>query len=143
MRALAISCSDIESAPHLRDWRWLVPEDHRPLMVGAFGDWIMGAPDGSIWSLELLEGSYGRIAENAEAFNRAKSDPDNLNLWFMAEWVEIAQRQGLVPSADQCLGWKVHPILGGNLEAANIQVFSLSVYQSLMGQLFRQLGQSS
>lgn len=101
----------------------------------------MGAPDGSLWSLELLEGSYCRIAENAEAFNRAKLDPDNLNLWFMAEWVEIADRHGLVPSEGQCLGWKIHPILGGPFEAENIDVFSLKVYQSIMGQMFRRLRQ--
>ena len=108
-------------------------------MIGAFGDWIMGAPDGSFWSLELLEGTYARVADNAEAFNRAKEDPENLNLWFMAEWVQIAERQGLVPEEDECLGWKVHPILGAPIAAENIQVFSLRVYQSLMGQLFRQL----
>jgi len=34
-------------------------------------------------------------------------------------------------------------MLGGKFEADNIQVFSLRVYQSLMGQLFRQLRQSS
>lgn len=143
MRSIATSCSDIDWAPLLQDWRWLVPDDHLPLMVGVFGDWIMGAPDDSLWSLELLEGSYSRIADNAEEFNRAKSNPDNLNLWFMAEWAEIAERHGLVPSGDQCLGWKVHPMLGGKFEADNIQLFSLRVYQSLMGQLFRQLRQSS
>lgn len=143
MRSLATSCSDIDCRPLLENWRWLVPDDHRPLMVGVFGDWIMGAPDGSLWCLELLEGSYSRIADDAEVFNRAKSNPDNLNLWFMAEWAEIAERHGLVPSTDQCLGWKVHPMLGGKFEADNIQVFSLRVYQSLMGQLFRQLRQAS
>lgn len=143
MRALALSCADIDCALLLKDWNWLVPDGHRPLMIGAFGDWIMGAPDSSLWSLELLEGTYTRIAENPEAFNHAKLDPDNLNLWFMAEWVEIADRHGLVPSADECLGWKIHPILGGPFEAKNIEVFALIVYQSIMGQMFRQLHQAS
>jgi hypothetical protein len=138
VRDLAISCSDIDCEQLLQEWRWLVPEDHHPLMIGAFGGWIMGAPDGSIWSLELLEGTYSRIADNADAFNRAKASPENLNLWFMAEWVEIAERHGLVPQADECLGWRVHPIFGAPISAENIQVFSLRVYQSLMGQLFRQ-----
>jgi len=125
MRDLALLCSDIDCPSLLQEWRWLVPDTHRPLMIGAFGDWIMGAPDGSFWSLELLEGTYARVADNAEAFNRAKEDPENLNLWFMAEWVQIAERQGLVPEEDECLGWKVHPILGAPIAAENIQVFSL------------------
>lgn len=138
VRDLAISCSNLEWRPLLQEWRWLVPEDHNPLLIGAFGDWIIGAPDGSLWSLELLEGTYSRIADNADAFNQAKADPENLKLWFMAEWVEIAERRGLVPKADECLGWKVHPMLGAPISPDNIQVFSLRVYQSLMGQLFRQ-----
>ena len=40
----------------------------------------------------------------------------------------------------QCLGWKVHPIIGGALDKTNLQLFSVHMYQSLMGQLFRQLG---
>lgn len=138
MRDLALPCSDIDCLPLLHEWRWLVPDDHNPLMIGAFGDWIIGAPDGSLWSLELLEGTYSQIAEDVEAFNRAKADPENLNLWFMAEWVEIAQRRDLVPKADECLGWKVHPMLGAPIDPENIKVFSLRVYQSLMGQFFRQ-----
>ncbi|MBL0914005.1 MAG: DUF1851 domain-containing protein [Sphingopyxis sp.] len=139
MRDLAIPCPDLDWQPLLEEWRWLVPHDHVPLLIGAFGDWIIAAPDGSIWSLELLEGSYSQIAESAEAFDRAKANADNLSTWFMADWVEIADRHGLVPSSDQCLGWKVHPILGGQFSVENIQIFSLRVYQSLMGQLFRQM----
>ncbi|MEO7690906.1 MAG: T6SS immunity protein Tdi1 domain-containing protein [Sphingomonas sp.] len=139
MRDLVISCSNIDWHPLLHDWRWLVPSDDTALFLGAFGDWVCGAPDGSIWSLELLEGTYSRIAGSAEEYNLAKASPDNLNLWFMAEWVEIAERHGLVPGMEECLGWKLHPIFGGSFSVENIQVFSLVVYQSLMGQLFRQI----
>ena len=141
VRDLAISCSDIEWQPLLEEWRWLVPAGHQPLLIGAFGDWIIGAPDGSLWSLELLEGSFSLIADNADAFNRAKSIPENLNRWFMAEWVEIAERNGLIPKADECLGWKIHPMFGAPILPQNIQIFSLRVYQPLMGQLFRQTRQ--
>ena len=141
MRDLVISCSNIDCQPLLSDWRWLVPTEDVPLFLGAFGDWIFGVPDGSLWSLELLEGTYSRIALNADEYNRAKNEADNLNLWFMAEWVEIAERHGIVPGLDECLGWRLHPIFGGSFSVANIQVFSLGVYQSIMGQLFRQMRQ--
>ena len=139
MRDLAISCADVDWPPLLAEWRWLVPSDHTPLLIGAFGDWVIGAPDGSHWSLDLLEGRYTRIAANSAEFNVAKLDEDNRNLWFTADWVVIANEHGLIPKADECLGWKVHPRFGGRFEHENIQVFSLRVYQSLMGQLHRQL----
>lgn len=56
-----------------------------------------------------------------------------------AGWVIIAEGNGLVPGPDQCLGWKLHPLLGGTFDKANLKIFSMRVYQSLMGQMFRQL----
>ncbi|MGH7028524.1 T6SS immunity protein Tdi1 domain-containing protein [Brevundimonas sp.] len=114
-----------------------MPSDHTPLLIGAFGDWIIGAPDGSLWSLDALEGQYKWIAESAAEFNHAKLDEANRNLWFSADWVAIAFEQGLVPNADECLGWKDHPMIGGPFEFENIQIFSLNVYQALMGQLHK------
>lgn len=139
MRDLAIACAELDWKPLLSEWDWLVPPDHTPLLIGAFGDWVIGAPDGAHWCLDLLEGRYTCIAANAVEFNRAKQDEANLNLWFSADWIAIAEGHGLIPAADECLGWKVHPRLGGPFTHDNIQVFSLRVYQSLMGQLHRQL----
>lgn len=139
MRDLAIPCSELDWQPLLTEWRWLVPSDHMPLLIGAFGDWVMCAPDGSHWSLDLLEGRYTRIAANSAEFNLAKRVEENLNLWFTADWVAIASQHGLIPAHDECLGWKVHPRLGGPFGPENIEVFSLRLYQSLMGQLHRQL----
>jgi hypothetical protein len=100
---------------------------------------VFGAPDGSLWLLDLLEGNYLRIAVDASEYNRLKGDPVNLNQWFSAEWVSIAAGNGLVPDESQCLGWKVHPILGAEFSTENIGLFSIRVYHSVLGQLFRQL----
>jgi hypothetical protein len=137
-RDLAISCDRLDCYGLLSQWAWLVPADHTPLMVGAFGDWIVGAPDGSHWVLCLLEGDYRQIARDCAEFNRLKQQPENMESWFKADWVEIAARCGLVPKIDECLGWKIPPILGGEFSVDNIAVFPLRVYQSTQGQLHRQ-----
>ncbi|WP_313101257.1 T6SS immunity protein Tdi1 domain-containing protein [Brevundimonas sp.] len=139
MRDLAIPCQDIDCRPLLVYWTWLLPSDHTPLLIGAFGDWIFGAPDGSHWSLDALEGQYTRIAGSAAEFNQAKLEEANRDRWFTADWVIIAFERGLIPAEGECLGWKVHPMVGGQFAFENIQIFSLSVYQALMGQLHRQL----
>jgi hypothetical protein len=137
-RDLAISCDSIDCNYLLSAWTWLVPAHHTPLMVGAFGDWIFGAPDGSHWTLCLLEGDYRQIARDSAEFNRLKRQPENLDSWFKAGWVAIAARHGLFPKIDECLGWKVPPFLGGAFSVDNIDVFSLRLYQHIQGQLHQQ-----
>ena len=138
-RDLAMPCDGLDCEFLLADWRWQVPEDHHPLLLGAFGDWILGAPDGSLWNLSLLEGDYRQIASSSEEFGRLKDDIANLESWFLADWFALAQERGLVPNLEECLGWKVHPILGAAISVENLEIFPLRVYQRLMGQLFRQV----
>ncbi len=123
----------------LTDWRWVVPDTLTPLFLTALGDWIFGAPDGSLWLLEMLEGSLSSIAANAAEYNRLKSSDEWLDETLLAHWFVIALGKGMAPSTDECIGWKVHPILGGPLDETNLQLFTMKVYQSLMGQLHRQL----
>jgi hypothetical protein len=123
----------------LKPWRWLVPLEATPLFLSVFGDWVLGAPDGSIWALSVLDGSYLQIASTGAEYNRLKSSFEWLDSTFMAGWQEIAHRHGLVPAVDECIGWKVHPALGGPLAKENLKVFSMRVYQYLMGQLHQQV----
>jgi hypothetical protein len=123
----------------LDDWRWLVPAKDTPLWVSAFGDWVFGAPDGSHWVLSTLEGDYKRVARNAAEYNKLARSPEWTSTTLLAEWFPIATGNGLYPGHDECLGWKLHPIIGGAFAVDNLQVFSMLVYQSVTGQLHRQL----
>ncbi len=143
MRGLAISCEGLDYERLLLDWRWLVPPSMTPLMVGIFGDWVFGAPDETIWHLSLLDCRFVQVAMNAEEFNKLKQQDQHRDEWFGAEWADIAIENGLVPKHDECLGWKTAPVLGGAFNVDNIQVFSLFIYQSIQGQIFRQLSHES
>jgi hypothetical protein len=123
----------------LGPWRWLVPSDATPLFISVFGDWVFGAPDGSVWALSVLEGSYSQIASTGAEYNHLKASFEWLDRNFMASWQEIAHRHGLAPSVHECIGWKVHPALGGAISKENLKVFGMRVYQHLMGQLHQQL----
>jgi hypothetical protein len=123
----------------LADWRWIVPDALEPLFITALGDWIFGAPDGSLWLLEMIEGSLGRIAANGAEYNRLKASEEWLNETLMAGWFVVALGNGLAPTENQCIGWKIHPLLGGAFDKANLQLFDMTVYQVIMGQLHRQL----
>jgi len=138
-RDLAISCREFDCEPLLTDWRWLVPSDDTPLMIGIFGDWVFGAPDGSHWHFDLLEGRFHRIADDSNEFDTKKQEDQYRDEWFGANWADIALENGLVPELQECLGWKIAPIIGGPFSLDNIQLFPLSVYQTINGQLHRQL----
>jgi hypothetical protein len=97
----------------IEEWRWLVPDTLTPLFITAFGDWTFGAPDGSLWLLETLEGSLNPIAENSTEYNERKASEAWLDENLMAGWFVIALGDGLAPSSDECIGWKIHPLLGG------------------------------
>jgi hypothetical protein len=122
----------------LDEWRWLVPARDTPLWISAFGDWVFGAPDGSLWMMSTLGGDYQQVAKNSAEYNVLNKSPEWVEM-FLAEWYPIAIGNGLAPGHDECLGWKLHPLIGGAFAVENLQIFSMRVYQSLTGQLHRQL----
>lgn len=142
MRDLAISCASLDCASYLDEWRWLVPDHMEPLMIGVFGDWVFGAPDASHWHLDLLEGRFHKIANDSEDFNVKMEQSFYRNEWFGEDWANIAISSGLVPKQDECIGWKIAPILGGDFNLENIQLFPMSVYQLVTAGLFRHIAEN-
>lgn len=134
-----VPANQYDTASLLSDWNWLVPGTHTPLFIAVLADWVFGSPDGSIWTLSALEGAYTCIASDGAEFNRLNKSGEWLNETFSADWQMLAMGNGLSPSNDECLGWKLHPLLGGKFAISNLQVFSMLVYQSIMGQFHRQL----
>lgn len=141
LRPLMMEASHFRTQDLLTEWRWLVPPSDTPLFVSAFGDWVFGNPNGSLWVLSVLEGSYEQVAKDAAEYNTVNKSAEWSENVFLAGWLPIAAGNGLQPKEHECLGWKVHPLVGGKFEVANLQLFDMVVYQSLMGQLHRQLQQ--
>lgn len=138
-RAFMVPAERYDLSALLSEWTWLVPERDTPLFLTVMVDWVFGSPDGAIWRLSALEGDYVQIAKNAEQYNCMKRSEEWLSEEFCADWQPIAAGSNLLPDEAECLGWRVHPYLGGDMKVGNLQVFSMLVYQSLMGQLHRQL----
>jgi Domain of unknown function (DUF1851) len=138
-RSLLVEANQYETASLLSEWEWLVPNDATPIYLSAMGDWVFGQSNGSLWFLSVLDGAYYQVADNAKTFNELNKSEEWINETFLADWLQIALIKGLTPNLNECLGWKTHPILGGKFEVNNLQIFSMLVYQSIMGQLFRQI----
>ncbi len=119
----------------LPEWTWLVPQESTPIFITAFGDWVFGNPDGSLSALSILEGVYETIAKDSAEYNQLKNSEEWLDEIFIASWYPIAIGNGMQPSETECIGWKIHPMNGGEFSVSNLQVFDMQVYQSLMSQL--------
>jgi hypothetical protein len=138
-RAFMLSAERYDVPRLLHEWHWLLPPHDIALFVTVLGDWIFGAPNGSLWCLSALEGNYTQVAADSAEYNRFKQSPDWMIATFSADWQDIGARRGLIPKDAQCLGWRIHPRIGGAFAPANLQLFDMAVYQSLMGQMHRQL----
>jgi hypothetical protein len=123
----------------LPQWSWIVPPTATPLFISIFGDWVFGNPDGSLSVLSVLEGTYEKVANNAHEYNELNKTPEWCEEVFIAGWYPIALENGICPNEGECIGWQVHPIIGGEFSVSNLKVFSVSVYQALMSQLHSQL----
>ncbi len=119
----------------LPQWFWLVPEDSTPLLITLFGDWLFGNPDGSLSVLSVLEGTFEKVAHNVDHFNELNKSPEWCDEIFISSWLPIALENGVKPKEGECIGWEVHPIIGGEFSVDNLKIFSMVVYQSLMSQL--------
>lgn len=139
---LTIDLSGLNTQELLSEWRWRVSEDYVPIQMTKFGDWFLSDPLGRVHLLELIEGTLQQVAPSVAAYNALKDTREMHDGWFFDGLVFQCVEEGLLLNEGECYGWNVHPVIGGTFEFANIKVYSLSVYQSLMGQIFRQYHQS-
>jgi hypothetical protein len=135
---LALDVSRLDTADLLQHWQWCVPATMRPIQMTKFGDWFLIDTDGSVYFLDLIEGDLTQIASSLAEYNTKKDIPELRSEWFLDGFVFRCHREGPRLRDGECYGWRIHPMTGGKLEFQNIQVFSLSIYQSLMGQILRQ-----
>lgn len=138
-KALTISPETIGSKEMLSEWRWLSPNKINPIWLNTFGDLALETDDWKIFFLDRLEGTFFPLVPSKQSFDEIFNDEQSRSRWLMADWFQICNERGLSLGLGQCYGWKLAPALGGKFEFENIQVFDLTVYQSIMGQIHRQI----
>lgn len=127
--------SEEEIKDMLPQWSWLVPSASTPLLLSVFGDWLLGNSDGSLSVLSVLEGTFEQVAQNSDEYNELNKSSEWCDEIFISSWFPIAMENGISPREGECIGWQIHPIIGGEFSPDNLKIFSMSVYQSLMSQL--------
>jgi hypothetical protein len=136
-RQLVIEVYGLDRDRLLSDWRWLVPNDLRPISLTIFGDWFLEDPRGCIWFLDVVGGKLSQVSMSCASFLAERENPENLSEWYMADFALLCWERGLRPTAGQCLSFKIPPVLSGPIKFENIEVCDLMVHESIMGQIHR------
>jgi hypothetical protein len=122
---------DIEEA--LEEWRWLFPDEVKPLVVTAAGDLFMIAANGVVLFLDTIAGAVVPAADSVEAWEqKLASDPEAVDQWLMPGFIEALREAAPLPHG-HCYSPLIPPIMGGKYEVANWPPTSWQVHFSNSG----------
>ena len=122
----------------LSGWVPPLPSHFQVWCVNRFGDVFAVFDDGSVHMLDVGTGVITRVAESRDDFANKIDLGNNVNNWLMIPLVERCVSAGVVLLPNQCYGYKIPPILGGEYVIANVEPTDLSVHYSLMADICRQ-----
>jgi hypothetical protein len=123
----------------LNDWRWLLGNSMRLLLVSALGDMFLADAEGRIFWLDTGAGQLQQIAGSEKEFKQLMQQKENADQWFIPQLVGDLMDGGMRLGPGQCYSYKKPPVLGGEIEPGNFEPADLSVHFSLLGQLHRKV----
>jgi hypothetical protein len=131
--------SELDVDRILESWGWLIGKRSlTPIAVSKFGDWFLEDSSGQIHYLNILGGELVKVAASRGEFERLSEQQANCDEWFMGELVELLVERGVTLRKGQTYGYKLLPILGGKIDADNIEPTDPVVHQSILAQTLEQ-----
>ena len=122
----------------LSDWAWLIDEDCSPFKMTAFGDLFLQNEKGHICFLDLVSGEMTRVATSETELATLLAKEEYIQEWLMPDLVSLLRERGVNLGERECYGFKIPPVLGGEISAENIEPSDVVVYLSILGQIHRQ-----
>ena len=128
-----------------KDWRallsgWLevLPPSFTLWMVNRFGDLFVVLDDGSVCMLDVGVGSFKRLANSRSHFASLIDVGDNANHWLMIPLVKACVAAGLTLGPNQCYGYDIPPVLGGQYQPGNVSVTDIAGHYAFLADIYRQ-----
>ncbi len=116
---LVVDVSPDVMASLLTEWRWLVGEDKRALLVAASGDVFITDAKGKVSWVETGGGKFTEIASSVAEFETALTQEASQTEWLLAPIIERLCGSGVTLEAGQCYGYRTLPVLGGAYDGDN------------------------
>ncbi|MEU8899013.1 T6SS immunity protein Tdi1 domain-containing protein [Nocardia sp. NPDC048505] len=132
----SFTTEQFESA--LASWEWIGLADKTPLCASIFGDVFFDSADG-LWWLDTLNGELTRPWDNADDLAKDLDTADGMEQYLLASLAAATAETGLVPAENEVYDFAHPPILGGELEVANVQVTDFVASVNIAGQIHQQI----
>ncbi|MFL5245565.1 MAG: DUF1851 domain-containing protein [Gemmataceae bacterium] len=136
---LTVSPEGVDLDGILSEWRWLADESFQPVVITALGDLLLRHDAGRIFWLESGWWRLSEVAPSAEEFKRLMVQPEHADEWFVPQLVHDLLTAGRRLGPGECFGYKVPPILGGEVDLDNFEPTDLQVHFGILGQIHRQV----
>jgi len=123
----------------LSEWKWLVGDGYKPVLMTFLGDAFMKDPEGRIFLLDLKLGSFEEVAASQtelEALLANRSTRMEFVLGFL--YADLKSEQGPLESGE-CYSCEIPPTLGGELDPDNFKRTDIQTHYSILGQLQSQV----
>lgn len=122
----------------LESWGWLGLDDKKPVFASPFGDVFLESAEG-IWWLDTVEGTLTCRWPDPAALEADLRTDEGQDRFLLAALAKEAERRGLVPSGSEVYGFTIPPVLGGALDADNVEVIDFAMSLNIAGQIHDQV----
>lgn len=138
---LTINSDSLNIDDLLRNWYWLCDSSELDIvMITKLGDAFLIAPQsGEIFFLDTLDGELEIIADSVAEFRELLADQEFVIDYFSLEL--LAPVLPLSMSENTVYSFKKPPVLGGELDSANLVLFDVQTHFDDMGQLWDEITQ--
>lgn len=120
-------------------WAWLVPDQFTIWLVTCFGDLIVILDDGSVHRLDVVLGTFTRLADDREGFEERLNEDGNAEAWLSIALVDDMADAGKVLGPGECFGFETPPVLGGGFTVDNAGPRGIEDYLQNCGWIHEQL----
>ena len=133
---------DLSVEQLLAEWRWLCPAPVSIIARTAFGDLFLRTESGIVSKLDVSAGQLIKVAESVHQFLSLAASPERRKELFAEDDERAAAHRGLVPSAAECIAFKI-PLCFRESSTApdNVYIGNLYEYVSFLGDVHRQMAE--
>jgi Domain of unknown function (DUF1851) len=120
-------------------WSWLLPTEHKLLIVSAFGDVFYADNNDDVFWLNTGTAEIEKVANSTAEF-QSKLDEEEGFEWLMPDLVEALESEGKILAPGQCYTYAILPIFDeGEFETWNFKPVSARAHFGLTAHIHRQI----
>jgi len=131
--------SELDCERLLLHWRWLCPQKFTLIDRNAFGDLFLRDEEGSVFWLDVANGSLSKIADSESRFRTASKGADKLEEWFAASDTQDAAERGLNAGQSSCIGFSIPLVFAESASGNNAYIADIYDHLGFLGDLHKQI----